>query len=93
VGSFAQVRVAQTDANGGLFQRRALGYAVGPSDEWSASYTAFGHQGAGGNLGYADPASRTSLGFVTNRTLLGNDRRWLEIGEALSWCLRGLPRR
>jgi CubicO group peptidase (beta-lactamase class C family) len=88
VEQFARVHVTGTDANTGQFQRRALGYVVGPSDEWSGSYTAYGHQGAGGNLGYADPESRTSLGFVTNRPLLGNDRRWLEIGEALRGCLK-----
>jgi CubicO group peptidase (beta-lactamase class C family) len=83
VHEFSRVRVSGTDTNNGLYQRRALGYAVGPSEEWTASYTAFGHPGAGGNFGFANPRLGIGVGFVTNRPLLGNDRRWLRLEEAL----------
>ena len=42
-------------------QPRVRGYAFGPNEG------AFGHPGAGGSLGFADPAARVGFGYVTNR--------------------------
>jgi CubicO group peptidase (beta-lactamase class C family) len=39
----------------------APGFAFGPNEG------AFGHPGAGGSLGFADPAARIGFGYVTNR--------------------------
>lgn len=55
-----------------------LGYAVygpgfgGPATTWRA----FGHSGAGGNLGLADPTRRLSYGYVKNRMILDQDAAW-----------------
>ena len=44
-----------------LSQPRVPGYALGPSEG------AFGHPGAGGSLGFADPEAKVGFGYVTNR--------------------------
>lgn len=45
------------------------------------SREAFGHPGAGGSLGFADPTARLGFGYVTNR--MGNDMVIDERGRAL----------
>lgn len=35
----------------------------------------FGHDGAGGQLGFADPEHRVGFGYITNRMLLAEDNR------------------
>jgi CubicO group peptidase (beta-lactamase class C family) len=47
---------------------------------------AFGHSGAGGSLGFADPDAEMSVGYVVNQpltTTLGGDPRWRPILDAL----------
>ncbi len=44
-----------------LSQPGVPGYAFGPNEG------AFGHPGAGGSLGFADPSARLGFGYVTNR--------------------------
>jgi CubicO group peptidase (beta-lactamase class C family) len=47
---------------------KALGYWLGgPLSAMSERLTAFGHGGAGGSIGFADPQYRFSLGFTKNR--------------------------
>jgi CubicO group peptidase (beta-lactamase class C family) len=48
-----------------LAQPREPGFGFGPNEE------AFGHPGAGGSLGFADPSARVGFGYVTNR--MGSD--------------------
>ena len=48
-----------------LSQPDVPGFAFGPNEG------AFGHPGAGGSLGFADPAARVGFGYVTNR--MGSD--------------------
>ena len=53
-------------------------FAMGPNEG------AFGHPGAGGGLGFADPAARVGFGYVTNRmgSSVAIDERPSELLEA-----------
>jgi CubicO group peptidase (beta-lactamase class C family) len=52
----------------GVPVRRALGYHLGePQSAMSARSTAFGHAGAGGSLGFADPAYQFAFALTKNR--------------------------
>lgn len=76
-----------TDAIFGGESRTALGYgrpapggmSMGPNDE------AFGMQGLGGALGYADPVAEVGFGYVMNQTRMeaGTDRRARALSKAL----------
>ena len=59
----------------------ALGEACGP--------TAFGHPGAGGSLGFADPENGLAFGYVMNRMKLGltGDPRSATLVKAAYGCL------
>jgi CubicO group peptidase (beta-lactamase class C family) len=62
-----------------LGQPGVPGFAFGPSAE------AFGHPGAGGALGFADPTRRLGFGYVTNRmgSVIGIDPRPQALIDAL----------
>jgi CubicO group peptidase (beta-lactamase class C family) len=49
----------------------ASGFALPPMLSADAPDTAFGHPGAGGSLGFADPASGLAFGYVMNQMQLG----------------------
>jgi CubicO group peptidase (beta-lactamase class C family) len=50
--------------------RRALGYHLGePQSAMSERITAFGHAGAGGTIGFADPAYHFAFALTKNRML------------------------
>jgi CubicO group peptidase (beta-lactamase class C family) len=51
---------------------------------------AFGHPGAGGSLGFADPEAGVAFGYVMNQMQLGltGDRRTETLVAALYGCLR-----
>jgi CubicO group peptidase (beta-lactamase class C family) len=49
----------------------ASGFALPPMLSPDAPDTAFGHPGAGGSLGFADPASGLAFGYVMNQMQLG----------------------
>ena len=60
---------------------RGLGRTVSPA--------AFGHNGAGGQLAWADPATGLSLGYVTNgydRHEIRQPRRGSSIGTLAAQC-------
>jgi CubicO group peptidase (beta-lactamase class C family) len=48
-----------------------LGFMLPPSLAASARPGSFGHPGAGGSLGYADPSAGIALGYVMNRMDMG----------------------
>jgi CubicO group peptidase (beta-lactamase class C family) len=51
--------------------RFGTGFMRPPALSPSAGESAFGHPGAGGSLGLADPAAGIALGYVMNRMDLG----------------------
>ncbi len=54
----------------GVPVRRALGYHLGePYSSMSERVTVFGHGGAGGTIGFADPAYRFAFALTKNRML------------------------
>ncbi|MDQ5853911.1 MAG: beta-lactamase family protein, partial [Chloroflexota bacterium] len=60
--------VAGMDLVLGVPVRRALGYHLGePLSAMSERITAFGHAGAGGTIGFADPAYRFAFALTKNR--------------------------
>jgi CubicO group peptidase (beta-lactamase class C family) len=67
----------------GYANLRGLGRTVSPA--------AFGHNGAGGQLAWADPASGISLGYTTNgydRHAVRQPRRGTSIGSIAGECAR-----
>jgi CubicO group peptidase (beta-lactamase class C family) len=97
VARFAAEQVCGRDAVMGTPSRWALGYSRespaivpglprqhGPNDD------AFGHMGAGGQIGFADPVARVGCGFVRNQ--LENQAMpfmGAALVEALYQCLPG----
>jgi len=69
--------------------RFASGFALPPMLSLDAPDTAFGHPGAGGSLGFADPASGLAFGYVMNQMQLGlaGDPRSERLVSAAYACL------
>ena len=62
------LQTEETDLALGIAARKALGYWLGgPLSAMSERRTAFGHTGAGGSIGFADPEYRFSFGLAKNR--------------------------
>lgn len=63
-----ELQTEAVDAVIGAPIRKALGYFLGgPLSPMSGRISAFGHPGAGGSIGFADPAYRLAIGFTKNR--------------------------
>jgi CubicO group peptidase (beta-lactamase class C family) len=54
-------------------QRIGRGFMVPPSDRFPAGVPTFGHGGAGGSYGFADPKHRVAFGYAMTRLLPGHD--------------------
>ncbi len=91
------VRNNLPDRLSGIAASRGLGVVIAGSDEFSVargmgrtvSGAAFGHNGAGGQISWADPASGLSLGYVTNGIELNvvrEPRRVAAIASAAGTC-------
>jgi CubicO group peptidase (beta-lactamase class C family) len=70
----------------------SLGFMKSSSALVFGSASAFGSPGAGGALGFADPAAGVGYAYVTNRmgTRLAGDPRDVALRNALCSCLRAL---
>jgi CubicO group peptidase (beta-lactamase class C family) len=73
-------RARQVESDGGdrvigVPMQFGLGFALGPSLPPACGAAAFGHPGAGGSLGFADPEARIGFGYAMNQMQLGIDGR------------------
>ena len=69
--------------------RYALGFLLAPTLVPGAGPRAFGHAGAGGSLGFADPERELGFGYVMNRMEVGAslDPRAASLADAVYRCL------
>ena len=72
IALFTAERIGGPEFSTGLEKRWALGFALqvpplpGLQREWGPHQDAFGHNGYGGQIGFADPVSRVGVGFLRN---------------------------
>jgi CubicO group peptidase (beta-lactamase class C family) len=80
IKTFTTERIRGTDLVQGAYRRRGLGFQLavpfeGNAFNWGPHEKSFGHNGAGGQIGFADPLSNVGIGFVrsyrTNNSPLG----------------------
>jgi CubicO group peptidase (beta-lactamase class C family) len=73
------------DAVLGFPTRFGVGFMLPPTLSLAAQATAFGHPGAGGSLGLADPEAEIGFGYVMNQMMLGaaGDPRATRLVEAV----------
>lgn len=84
-------QVAGIDAVLGMEDRFALGFMLpSPMRPFGRGPRVFGHPGAGGSLGFADPDARVGFGYTPNQTIIagmGGDPRWPGLLDAVYGCL------
>lgn len=87
VGRAIKVQVSGPDRVIGLSMAFGLGYMTPPP---AGPQGSFGHAGAGGSLGLADPVAGWSLGYVMNQMQLGvtGDARSAGLVDALVGAVR-----
>ncbi len=85
----AQMQSDGTDLVLGGPMRYGLGFSISPTVNLSAGPHAFGHSGAGGSLGFADPEHGLGFGYVMNHMKLGLnlDRRPTNLVRATYECI------
>jgi CubicO group peptidase (beta-lactamase class C family) len=94
----AAATTPQTDGLPGLIEsgttgpdiRFGLGYQLSSPSMPGFSQASFGHTGAGGRLGIADPELDVALGYVCNSTRNigpGGDPRWAPLLAAVRSCV------
>jgi CubicO group peptidase (beta-lactamase class C family) len=84
-------QIEGTDVVIGAPMRYGLGFSLGDALSSAARPTAFGHSGAGGSLGFADPAHGVGFGYVMNRMQVGlaEDKRPRNLVRAMYRVLDG----
>lgn len=84
-----QMQSDGTDLVIGTPMRYGLGFAISPTVNLEAGPSAFGHSGAGGSLGLADPEHHLGFGYAMNRMNVGYsiDRRPTNLVRATYECL------
>lgn len=84
-------QVRGVDALLGMEDRFALGFMLpSPMRRFGRGPRTFGHPGAGGSLGFADPDAGLAFGYVPNQAFAsgeGGDTRWGVLMDALYGCL------
>ncbi len=71
VARATQMQSDGTDLVIGSPMRYGLGFAISPTVNLHAGPRAFGHSGAGGSLGFADPGRGIGFGYAMNRMKVG----------------------
>jgi CubicO group peptidase (beta-lactamase class C family) len=71
VARATSVQIEGTDVVLGAPMRYGLGFSLGDALTSAARPRAFGHSGAGGSLGFADPVYGVGFGYVMNRMQVG----------------------
>lgn len=89
VARATQIESDGTDRVIGAPMRYGLGFSLHPTLNVHAGPAAFGHSGAGGSLGFADPQHGIGFGYVMNQMKLGlsPDRRPANLVRAVYDCL------
>ncbi|MFN0094624.1 MAG: serine hydrolase domain-containing protein [Dehalococcoidia bacterium] len=92
IAQFATEQVAGDDAVIGIQARRGLGFILsspGGRYHWGPNPRSFGHSGAGGSLGFADPDAKLGFGYAMNKMASGlsADPRWAPLIDAAYACL------
>lgn len=83
-------RSSGIDETLGVATRFGLGFMLSqPGASFGPNPTSFGHPGAGGSLGFADPVARVGFGYVMNRmgTSILVDPRAAALIESVYACL------
>lgn len=89
---FAREEAACIDKVIGFEVRRGLGFILnspGGRYHWGPNAGTFGHSGAGGSLGFADPRAKLGFGYAMNQMTSGlsADPRWANLIDAAYACL------
>lgn len=79
----------QRDLVIGMPMRRSRGYILNSLGMWGPGVRAFGHSGAGGSTGFADPDNGVGFGYAMNQMEAGLDRlpRSKKLVDAVYDCL------
>lgn len=91
IGQVAQLQAQGIELGTGLEARFAVIFQKSCAPRWGwGSWQAFGHDGAGGSLGFCDPMYDTAFGYTVQRLPLpgGVDARAIELTHVLRSCLR-----
>ena len=69
--------------------RRSSGFILNSEGQYGPTQGAFGHAGAGGSVGFADPDNRVGFGYVMNQMqpALDGDTRAQTLVDAFYECL------
>ena len=64
--------------------RWGVGFMLNSERRTFLTPKSFGHDGAGGQVGFADPINRVGFGYITNRMELTDDHRAPKLIDALN---------
>ena len=73
----------------GPWPRWGMGFQLDSDARGLLTSASFGHDGAGGQVAFADPEHEIGFAFLTNRMEAGDDRRATRIVDALREVLEG----